>query len=102
MTETPAHSPAASATAIPLWPRILGAAGLLPQVAAVLAAAFGGPQLYYTALAIGYAYAVLIFSFVISYIIGTIIEKTMGFRVRNEDELAGIDLVMHGEESYDY
>jgi Amt family ammonium transporter len=24
----------------------------------------------------------------------------MGFRVRNEDELAGLDKVMHGEEGY--
>jgi len=24
----------------------------------------------------------------------------MGFRVKNEDEVAGIDLVVHGEEGY--
>jgi Amt family ammonium transporter len=24
----------------------------------------------------------------------------MGFRIKNEDELAGIDSVMHGEEGY--
>lgn len=46
------------------------------------------------------AFTVLIFSFVLSYIIGTIIEKTMGFRIRNEDELAGIDTIVHGEEGY--
>jgi hypothetical protein len=59
-TLAPAPTPAPAAAFPPL---ILGAAGLLPQGAAVLAAAFGGPKLYYTALAIGYAYAVLIFSF---------------------------------------
>jgi Amt family ammonium transporter len=48
------------------------------------------------------AFSVLIYSFVMSFAIGWVIDKTMGFRVRNEDELAGIDLVMHGEESYDY
>ncbi len=48
------------------------------------------------------AFSVLIYSFVLSFAIGWVIDKTMGFRVRNEDELAGIDLVMHGEESYDY
>jgi Amt family ammonium transporter len=48
------------------------------------------------------AFSVLIYSFVLTFAIGWVIEKTMGFRVRNEDELAGIDLVMHGEESYDY
>jgi Amt family ammonium transporter len=46
------------------------------------------------------AFTVLIFSFVLSYIIGLIIEKTMGFRIKNEDELAGIDTVVHGEEGY--
>jgi Amt family ammonium transporter len=48
------------------------------------------------------AFSVLVYSFVLTFAIGWVIEKTMGFRVRNEDELAGIDLVMHGEESYDY
>lgn len=52
-----------SPVSIPLWPRILGTAGLLPQVAAVLAAGFGGSQVHYSALAIGYVYAALIFSF---------------------------------------
>lgn len=46
------------------------------------------------------AFTVLIFSFVLSYVIGTIIEKTMGFRIKNEDELAGIDTIVHGEEGY--
>ena len=44
--------------------------------------------------------AVLVFSFVLSFIIGWIIDKTMGFRIKNEDELAGIDTVLHGEEGY--
>lgn len=46
------------------------------------------------------AFSVMIFSFVLSYIIGTVIEKTMGFRIKNEDELAGIDTSVHGEEGY--
>ncbi|WP_336633120.1 MULTISPECIES: ammonium transporter [unclassified Microbacterium] len=44
--------------------------------------------------------AVPIYSFGVSWIIGTAIEKTIGFRVRNEDELAGIDTVLHGERGY--
>ena len=44
--------------------------------------------------------AVLVYSFVMTWLIGYAIEKTMGFRVKNEDELAGIDSVMHGEEGY--
>jgi Amt family ammonium transporter len=35
-----------------------------------------------------------------TWIIGTVIDKTMGFRVRNEEELAGIDTYLHGEEGY--
>ncbi|MGK9221971.1 MULTISPECIES: ammonium transporter [Microbacterium] len=46
------------------------------------------------------AVAVLIYSFVLAYIIGFAIEKTIGFRVKNEDEVAGIDTVLHGEEGY--
>jgi Amt family ammonium transporter len=44
--------------------------------------------------------AVLVYSFVIAFVIGWIIEKTMGFRVTAEDEIAGIDTVVHGEEAY--
>lgn len=46
------------------------------------------------------AFAVMIYSFVGAYIIGFILEKTIGFRIKNEDEVAGIDLVVHGEEGY--
>ena len=46
------------------------------------------------------AFAVLIFSFVVAYVLGLAIEKTIGFRVKNEDEIAGIDTVVHGEEGY--
>lgn len=43
---------------------------------------------------------VLIYSFVLAGLIGLAIEKTIGFRVTSEDEIAGIDLVVHGEEGY--
>jgi ammonium transporter, Amt family len=46
------------------------------------------------------AFTVMIFSFVFAYLIGLAIEKTIGFRVKNEDEVAGVDLVVHGEEGY--
>ena len=46
------------------------------------------------------ALSVLIYSFVLAFIIGYVIEKTMGFRIKNEDEIAGIDTVVHGEEGY--
>lgn len=46
------------------------------------------------------ALAVLVYSFVLAFVIGFAIEKTIGFRVKNEDEIAGIDTVVHGEEGY--
>ena len=46
------------------------------------------------------AFTVMIFSFVMAYIIGFAIEKTIGFRVKEEDELAGIDPIVHGEAGY--
>ncbi|MFT4306174.1 MAG: ammonium transporter [Microbacterium sp.] len=46
------------------------------------------------------AVTVLVFSFVVAYIIGFVIEKTIGFRIKNEDEIAGVDTVVHGEEGY--
>jgi len=46
------------------------------------------------------AFGVLIYSFVIAWILGFAIEKTIGFRIKNEDELAGVDTSVHGEEGY--
>lgn len=46
------------------------------------------------------AFGVLLYSFVIAYVIGIVIEKTIGFRITSEDEIAGVDLVVHGEEGY--
>jgi len=56
-----------------------------------------GTQLLVQAIA---AFSVMIFSFVVAFIVGTIIEKTIGFRIKNEDEIAGVDTVVHGEEGY--
>ena len=46
------------------------------------------------------AIAVLAYSFIAAFVIGFAIEKTIGFRIKNEDELAGVDTVVHGEEGY--
>ena len=46
------------------------------------------------------AVGVLVYSFVVAFIIGFAIQKTIGFRVKNEDELAGVDTSVHGEEGY--
>ncbi|HEY2643099.1 MAG TPA: ammonia channel protein, partial [Galbitalea sp.] len=46
-------------------------------------------------------FGVAIYSFVLAYAIGWVIQKTIGFRVTNEDEVAGVDTVVHGEEAYE-
>lgn len=47
-------------------------------------------------------FGVLIYSFVLALVIGFAIDKTMGFRVKSEDEIAGVDLVVHGEAAYSF
>lgn len=49
--------------------------------------------------AIGVA-VVGVFAFTASWILAKAIQKTMGFRVSSMDEIAGVDLVMHGEVAY--
>ncbi|GAA3585188.1 ammonium transporter [Klugiella xanthotipulae] len=44
--------------------------------------------------------AIVVYSFVVALVIGTAIEKTIGFRVTAQDEVAGIDSIVHGEEGY--
>jgi Amt family ammonium transporter len=43
---------------------------------------------------------VAIYAFVVSYVIGKVIEATFGFRVQREDEISGIDLAQHAETAY--
>lgn len=45
--------------------------------------------------------AVLAFSFITALVIGFAIEKTMGFRISSDDELAGIDMTTHAETAYE-
>jgi Amt family ammonium transporter len=42
-----------------------------------------------------------LYSFGMAWIIGKIIDKTMGFRISEEDEISGIDLAEHAETAYD-
>ena len=46
--------------------------------------------------------AVLAYSFVLTYIIGKLIDVTIGFRISEEDEVLGIDQVEHLETAYDH
>lgn len=43
---------------------------------------------------------VMIFAFAVSYALGWLIQRTIGFRVTSTDEIAGVDLVQHGETAY--
>jgi Amt family ammonium transporter len=61
---------------------------------------YGGglDQLWRQAVGAG---AVLVFSFVVTYVIGSAIQKFWGFRLSEEDEITGIDGVVHAETAYD-
>src|SRR5918998_592684 len=61
---------------------------------------YGGgiDQLWRQALGAG---VVLVYSFVLTLVIGLVIQKAMRFRVTDEDEVTGIDSVVHAETGYD-
>jgi len=48
------------------------------------------------------ALAVLVFSFVVTFAIGAVLRATMGFRISEADEDAGIDQSEHAEAGYDF
>lgn len=62
---------------------------------------YGGglDQLWRQALGAG---VVLVYSFVLTTVIGFVIARTMRFRVAEEQEVSGIDGVVHAETAYDF
>ncbi|MDA8434865.1 MAG: ammonium transporter [Actinomycetales bacterium] len=48
------------------------------------------------------AFSVLAYSFVVTLILGFLLEKTLGFRISRDAELEGIDLTEHAETAYDF
>lgn len=44
---------------------------------------------------------VLAYAFVVSWVLGVIVHKLMGFRIDPEHEMSGIDQVIHAESAYD-
>jgi Amt family ammonium transporter len=58
----------------------------------------GVDQLWRQAVGAG---AVLVYSFVLTLVIGFVIQRAMRFRVTDEDEVTGIDSVVHAETGYD-
>jgi Amt family ammonium transporter len=59
----------------------------------------GVDQLWRQAVGAG---AVLVYSLVLTFVIGTAIQKTIGFRCTEQDEITGIDSVEHAETAYDF
>jgi len=47
------------------------------------------------------AFSVLFYSLVVAGILGLVIDKTIGFRISEDDEVSGIDLLEHAETGYD-
>ncbi|MGV1089158.1 MAG: ammonium transporter [Mycobacterium sp.] len=43
---------------------------------------------------------VALYAFSVSYVLGTVIDKTMGFRLSAEDETSGVDFTQHAETAY--
>jgi Amt family ammonium transporter len=46
--------------------------------------------------------AVGVYSFVVAFALGKLIDKTIGFRLSEDDEVAGVDQVEHAETAYDF
>jgi ammonium transporter, Amt family len=73
-----------------------GTAGLTMNDGLFLGGGFG--QLWSQVLG---AFAVLTYSFVVTFAIGWVLHRTMGFTVSEDEEVAGIDLLEHAETAYD-
>jgi Amt family ammonium transporter len=47
------------------------------------------------------AIAVLAYSFIVTLILGFLLEKTIGFRISRDEEVEGVDLTSHAESAYE-
>lgn len=80
-----------------------GIHGLGGAVGAILTGVFAlgienrGNQIYVQVVSV---VATAVYSFVLSFIIAFAIEKTIGFRISEEKEIAGLDQEIHGENGY--
>ncbi|CAB4708833.1 unannotated protein [freshwater metagenome] len=45
--------------------------------------------------------AVFVYAFAVSGMIGLVVDKAMAFRIDEEHEVSGIDLVLHAESAHD-
>ena len=46
--------------------------------------------------------AVGAYSFAVSYLLGWLVNRTIGFRAADDDEMRGLDLAMHAESAYEF
>jgi Amt family ammonium transporter len=46
--------------------------------------------------------AVLVYSFVLTYVIALVVKATIGLRISEDDEVAGIDTTNHAESAYEW
>ena len=82
-----------------------GVGGIWGTLAAGLFASVGGQGLFYGHAAqlgtqcVGVV-AVGLYCFVITYVVGYLLDKTMGLRVSEEEEWSGLDEQLHGEVGY--
>ena len=78
--------------------------GLFGSVAvnslAVNGLAYGGGLDLLGKQAIG-AGLVLAYSFVVTFVLGWLLNKTIGFRVTSDEEVEGVDLTLHAESAYE-
>ncbi|MEY3168416.1 MAG: hypothetical protein RLY44_396, partial [Actinomycetota bacterium] len=58
----------------------------------------GADQLIKQAIA---CVAVIGYCFIVTFLLGKILDKTIGIRVKREEEIAGVDLVYHAESAYE-
>ncbi|WP_329455429.1 ammonium transporter [Streptomyces sp. NBC_01497] len=48
------------------------------------------------------AFSVMAYSFVVSWLLAKLVDKTIGFRASDEDEITGLDMTQHAESAYDF
>jgi Amt family ammonium transporter len=44
--------------------------------------------------------AVAVFAFVVTWVLGKLVDLTIGLRVKDEEEVVGLDISQHGERAY--
>ncbi len=80
--------------------------GVFRSIYGVSGQPFDAPDMLSGATNLGFMFMpnyrawVVVASLVVCFATWFVIEKTLGFRVKDEDEIAGLDTVVHGEEGY--